>query len=1128
MATYFKAAACALIVVLAAGCGGGNGVPQPGDDTGGGGGGGGGGSVDPGPVGPLGDNIFMEIVPPGSNGNSAGGIGGPSPLPVLSYPANYRDQLDLYGDLSYAKPGLKADPCAPPKSISEHEAASDDACNYFKDAGFEPLETVSTTTLTAPNGKSVTIKRDGWGVPYIDGDDRAAAEYGMGYAAAQDRLWLFDLLRYVGRGRASEALGPVSTTFDLDLQFGGAGGYSETELTGLINAAVSKLNASGGSTQLGTMFLNDVDNFVAGMNAWLAFLHSPAGILSLKTPPEYATLGLDLPSPTLTNKPFTREDIVANAVLIQAQFGRGGGGEASNVALLEALDSSIGPNTTILPRTACEMWRDLRHANDPERANTLQNSFTTQSPATVTDDCTSYRLPLGTALWDKGSLHGRPFLATEGDLLALPLAGNAFSGLLGVPPIPFPSSPPIGKNDEVPIPFKNAGLRTLIAASADPTEAMHAALNRIGLPKTSSNWIGVSRDQTKAGHPIIVAGPQTGYFVPQLLWEASVRSHGTTPFEIAAHGISTVNLPYIVIGHGLDFGWSATSAESDLIDTRVSRLCNTDGSPVGGTADNSFDGDHDGFPDADGYLFTPAGAAAPQCVKFYKRLDQWVANPTPASIALGCAGGGGPDCHLVGELVSRYILRTHYGPVTATATVNGEPVVISEQRSTFFGDVDTTAPFALVTTTGLKMNAQLFKQLFNSMTSTFNWIYADSHDLAYMQTGLYPIRHPDAPAELPVWGDGRFEWAADQHLPASFFTTYGGDGNDGALGFPSRAVPVSVGDPLQGYFEWPGYLPLASHINTTNPASGYLANWNNAGAPGWWAADSNGTFGATHRQQMLAQRLQAFKESGRKHDVGTMIEVMGDAAYTDLRGQAVLGLLLDVLRTQTSDPGLPHVQTMTQLNQVIDLMQAWRDSGSMDWINGPLISDPAAPQRKGLGSYRRDRNGDGVYDLRAQVVLMDAWYPHLIDTMLPQLNAITEQGVGVLQGRYDAPRGQGSAYQEGWFEHMKRVLEMVLQVNGHSDYKQLRCADGTLAGCRGAILTALDGALADLGGLANQANWDGSQLSYQKGSGCGVVEACDSVVHTSFALIPVPTMPWLNRPTFQQATQVRQDRNGAP
>lgn len=1110
---HLKGFALLVTSILLAACGNGSNLPQPGGGPGPGTGGGNGGG---GGIGPKGDSIFMEIVPPGSNGNSAGGIGGPAPLPVITYPDNYRDQLDLYGNLSYAKVGLKADTCNPPASIAEHVASSDQACNYFKDAGFTPKSLVSSLTLDAPEGGKVTIKRDGWGVPYVDGDNRAAAEYGMGYAAAQDRLWLFDLLRYVGRGKASQILGPVHDTYDLDLQFGGAGGYSEEELTDLVNAAVQKIrsNQQPGQVNLGDLFLSDVENFVAGMNVYVADIQTLPDLLLLgERPPEYATLGLMLPSPTvLPSRPFTIEDIVANAVLIQAQFGRGGGGEASNVNLLQKLDPTITGGATQIPFQACRMWRDLRHANDPEAAYTLDNPFPTQSPVSVDEACPQ-ALPAGAAIWDVDSLRGRPFLRTGSNLLALPAAGQITTGLLGSVPIPFP--PATFPKRDVPTPLKAAANGEVLRMSADPTVAMHDALNRIGLPKTSSNWIGVNANQTKDGHPIIVAGPQTGYFMPQLLWEVSVVSHGGTPFELAAHGITTVNLPYVVIGHGLDFGWSATSAGSDLIDTRVSKMCNTDGSPITGSVDNNFDADDDGFPDADGYLYKG------QCVRFYKRLDQWVANPTPASIALGCAGGLGPldpNCHLIGEDVERFILRTHYGPVTATATVQSQPVAISEQRSTFFGDVDTTAPFALLTTTGLKMNQQTFKQLFNSMTSTFNWIYADSHDLAYIQSGLYPIRHPLQHPELPVWGDGNYEWGADQNLPANFFANYGGDGNDGAKSFPSRAVPVAQGDPIKGYFEWPGYLPLASHIQATNPEKGYLANWNNAGAPGWWAADANGTFGPTHRQRMLAVRLQAFKESGRKHDVATMIETMGDAAYTDLRGQAILGLLLDVLRSQQTDPDLPRLQTMSDLNQVIDMMQAWRDAGSSNWIS----STP------GLGSLRRDRNGDGVYDMRPQVVLMDAWYPHLIDKMMPQLVQIEALGASVLQSRYDAPRGQGSAYQEGWFEHMKRALEMVVGAQGHTDYRVLRCADGSLAGCRTAILEALSLALLDLGGLTNQAAWDGTQLSYAKGSGCGTVEACDRIVHTSFSLIPVPEMPWSNRPTFQQVTQVKQDRDGNP
>ena len=1056
----------------------------------------------------AGETIFMEIVPPGSNGNSASGIGGPAGLPILRYPNNYRDQLDLYGNLAYAKVGLKGDACTPPASFSEHQKQSDQACNYYKDAGFVPKTVTSTRELTAPNGKKVTIKRDGWGVPYIDGDDRAAAEYGMGFAAAQDRLWLFDLLRNVGRGHTSQFLGPVADTYATDLQFGGAAGYSEEEMTDMVAATQAKYAAAG----LGAMALNDLQMFVTGMNDYISFLLTPQGLLEI--PPEYLTLGLQVP-PKFPPPNFTVNDIVANAVLIQAQFGRGGGGEATNLDLLQKLDPGFTAGAASIPKAACELWRDLRHANDPEAAYTLDTPFHTQSPAAVDETCPQ-TLPPGAAIWDTGSLRGRALLNHATSPANLPLIAPILGGgLMNLPSLrttpPMSSAAKTREYAYAPRPPLKAaaGAGQTLLASADPGAAMRDLLNGFGIPHTSSNWIGVTGSQTKSGHPIIVAGPQTGYFMPQLLWEASVVSHEGSPFDIAAHGITTVNLPYIVLGHGLDFGWSATSAESDLIDMRVSKMCNTDGSPVSTAApDKNFDGNGDGFPDADGYLYKG------RCVRFYKRLDQWVATPTPASIALG-----GP---IEGENVKRYIMRTHYGPVVATATAKGEPVAISEQRSTFFADLDTTAPVSLLTTTGLKMNHMIFKRLFNSLSSTFNWIYADAHDLAYIQSGLYPIRHPLQHPELPVWGDGNYEWGADQNLPADFFDKYGGDGNKGAKSYPSRAVPVAQGDPLKGYFEWPGYLPLEAHIQGTNPAKGFQANWNNAGAPGWWAADSNGTFGSTHRQRMLAARLEAFKATGRKHDIGTMIESMGDAAYTDLRGQDLLPLLLQLMK---SGPLNADQQS------VVDLMQQWIDTGSNNWISGT----------PGLGSMRRDRDASGTYDFRAQVVLMDAWYPHLIDALLPQLVAVEQKGASVLQGRYDAPRGQGSAYQEGWFEHMKRVLEMVLNTPGHSDYRVLKCADGTAAGCRNGILTALDQALADLGGLSAEATWDGSKLASSPpacspgmtadqcgGSTGNTVEAYDAVVHTSFSFIPVPSIHWINRPTFQQATEVRKDRDGNP
>lgn len=1074
------------------GSGGGSGGGGAGGGSGGGGGGGGAGGGGGGPPVGVGDNLFMSIVPPGSTGNSAGAIGGPAPgQPQLSYAPNYRDQLDMYGNLAYAKSPLKADTCVPPANIAAHVKDSDQACNYFKraDLTLSAADAVSSRTLSAPNGKTAVLRRDGWGVPYIDAQDRLSAEYGLGYAAAEDRLWLFDLLRFVGRGRASEKLGPAPMTYDLDLEFASDSAYSEAELSGIVDNAVAKLGP------LGPMFLADTQMFVAGMNAYIAWLQTPDGAAQI--PREYATLGLGLGrQASFPPAPFTVNDIVANAVLIQSALGLGGGGEGRNVALLQQLDPSIGGSTTTLPRAACELWRDLRHANASDTPHTATQTFATQSPPTLDETC-PMTLPAGVAIWDAGTFRGHalethaaaslPAILTSLTTSMLPpalldaLAGAGLSGPAGLPALSAKSSahPPL-------LAAANGAPKTL-RVSDDAGASRHALLAKLGMPQTTSNWIAAAGSETKSGHPILVGGPQTGYFAPQLLWEAAVVSRGGTPFEFAARGITTVNLPYLVIGRGLDFAWTPTSAGSDFTDTRVSRLCNTDGLPA-----SRDDTDGDGFPDADGYLFKG------DCVKLFRRVDTWTAHPTAASLALG--GGPAPDT------VKRNVLRTHYGPVSGTALIGGAPVVISRQRSTFLADVDTAAPFALLTTTGLSMDHTRFKKLFNSMTATFNWLYADSTDIAFIQSGLYPQRHPAHSPELPVWGDGNFEWVVDQSLPADFFTRFGGDAASGAQPYPSRAQPMLVDS--DGYYEWPGFLALSDHIQNINPAEGYMANWNNSGAPGWWAADGNGTYGPTHRVENLRQRLAAFKSSGRKHDLASMIEIAGDAAYTDLRGLDVLPLILQLAQTGALS---------ADQQSIVTLMQDWIDEGSANWINNT----------KGLGALRRDRDADGDYDHRAAVVFMDAWYLRLMESVTPQLSAIEAGGASALVSRFDAPRAQGSAFQEGWFQHMRRLLQTALGVPGRVEYRALRCANsGVVEDCRAAVLTALDQALVDLGGLANQANWDGTQLRYAKSAGCGNVEACDSVEHTAFAYQPVPPIHWINRPTFHQAAEIVEDLSG--
>ena len=68
----------------------------------------------------------------------------------------------------------------------------------------------------SPRG-DVTIVRDkGFGVPHVYGRDRDGAMFGLGYAAAEDRLFFMDALRNAGRGQLSSFAGGANASQDAE------------------------------------------------------------------------------------------------------------------------------------------------------------------------------------------------------------------------------------------------------------------------------------------------------------------------------------------------------------------------------------------------------------------------------------------------------------------------------------------------------------------------------------------------------------------------------------------------------------------------------------------------------------------------------------------------------------------------------------------------------------------------------------------------------------------------------------------------------------------------------------------------------------------------------------------------
>jgi len=125
---------------------------------------------------------FRNILPPGSNGN-ANALQLGAFLATGARPPHNDDQLKMYSDLVYEVPGL--------------EAA--DLDRFFKDGSFgvKPGEVERTYS---PGGRDdVVVQRDRFGVPHVTGSTREGAMFAIGYATAEDRMFLIDVLRHVGR-----------------------------------------------------------------------------------------------------------------------------------------------------------------------------------------------------------------------------------------------------------------------------------------------------------------------------------------------------------------------------------------------------------------------------------------------------------------------------------------------------------------------------------------------------------------------------------------------------------------------------------------------------------------------------------------------------------------------------------------------------------------------------------------------------------------------------------------------------------------------------------------------------------------------------------------------------------------
>ncbi|GAA3877849.1 penicillin acylase family protein [Streptomyces lannensis] len=306
-----------------------------------------------------------DILPPGENGNAtlaqillnqAFGI----------QPGHAEDQLGPYANLATGR-----------STLTDAKINS-----FFNDASFGvPSDQVASSEKPAGRG-DVTIVRDKkTGVPHITGTTRYGTEFGAGYAAAEDRLWLMDVFRHVGRGQLTSFAGGAAANQGLEQEFWRNAPYTEADLQAQIDHAV----ASAGDR--GRQALADVGAYLDGINAYI-----DASDSGRYFPGEYVLTGhKDSITNAGTIDHFKVTDMVALASVVGSLFGSGGGGEVSNAISLLAAQSKYGVEQ------GTKVWESFRERNDPEAVLTVHNGESFPY-ASKPDD------PQGEALPDAGSV----------------------------------------------------------------------------------------------------------------------------------------------------------------------------------------------------------------------------------------------------------------------------------------------------------------------------------------------------------------------------------------------------------------------------------------------------------------------------------------------------------------------------------------------------------------------------------------------------------------------------------------------------------------------------------------------------------------------------------------------------
>ena len=178
-----------------------------------------------------------------------------------------------------------------------------------------------------------------------------------------------------------------------------------------------------------------------------------------------------------------------------------------------------------------------------------------------------------------------------------------------------------------------------------PAWAAKLARTGLNLPHLESNAVLVGAKRSGTGQALAVMGPQVGYYTPEVFLEYELHAPGIDVSGVSFPGAS----PYPLIGHGIDFAWTGTSAYSANEDVFAEKLCNPNGSKP------SFASTH--------YMYKG------RCTPF---TTQTITEQTPVA----------PTSPGAPETITEQTLNSVHGPIGHFATVHGVPVALAVAAAT--------------------------------------------------------------------------------------------------------------------------------------------------------------------------------------------------------------------------------------------------------------------------------------------------------------------------------------------------------------------------------------------------------------------------------------------------------------